>query len=134
MRLAFFLDTNRKITGLAAERKGKVGLILLRSVTILVSLATVWVVVGSIVYPSWWFEFLFKRVSWLMVALPLAAVAASLAFRMWLPKTTVFLDHFGIYVILCCVIAASADAYGINKTQRLKYVAFFGLRNISDAL
>jgi len=118
----------------------------------LVSLATVWVVVGSIVYPLWWFEFLLKRgflnwdlyeygftylfgnVSWLVVVLPLAAVAVCLAFRIWLPKATVFLDRLGFYVILCCVIAVSLDVYWIDRTQRLKYEELWGLRNISDAL
>jgi len=136
----------------APEGKGKVGSILLRSVTILISLLTVWVVVGSIVYPLWWFEFFRKRgflnwdlyeygftyllnnVSWLMVALPLAAIAVCLAFRAWLPKAAAFLDRLGIYVILCCVVAVSVDAYWINKSQRLTYETYWGLRNIVEAM
>jgi hypothetical protein len=152
VRLRIFLDTNREEKNIAGELKGKLGTGFLRFAAVLITLMTLWVVVGSLVYPLWWFEFIFKRgflnwsmfvygfdyllknVAWLLFAFPVAILVTWVIARKWLPNLTSFLNRFGVYVIVCCTVVCLIDAYELNRTQRFTYERTFGVLKIADAL
>jgi hypothetical protein len=152
MRLGIFLDTNLGNEQAPREPGRKLGQGFLRFAPVLIVLLTLWVVVGSITYPLWWFEFIFKRgflngglveygftylmknVSWLLFAFPAAILLIWFIARKWLPQLTTFLSRFGGYLIVCCAVTCLIDAYELNRTQRFNYEVNLGLRRIADAL
>jgi hypothetical protein len=124
----------------------------LRVTAILIFLATIWIVVGSAIYPLWWFEFFLKSgfcnlesltsadtwgidgQNWLLI--PLLILVCSSMLVMWKFRTTVFrfVDRFGIYVVIGCIVAGGVDIYYLDKTQRFKYEMLRGVANIGDAM
>jgi hypothetical protein len=113
--------------------------------------ATIWLLVGSIAYPLFWFEFVFKsgfhnwalwaygfeyllqHVSWLYFGLPIAACAILFVTHLWYRGISAFLMRHGFLIIMVCLIACFGDAYELNRTQRFNYEVSFGLRKIVDA-
>jgi hypothetical protein len=105
-----------------------------------------------IIYPAWWFEFVFKRgffnwpfyqygftyllhdETWLLMALPTLALALAFAIWRFWERAYRMLDHFGAYILALCVITGSIDAYCLNRTQRFKYEVFSGLFKIADSI
>ena len=152
MRLRLFLNTETQKEDSPEHQKKEIGKNALRLAVVLLALLTLWVLVGSVAYPLWWFELFFKRgflrwdlteygftylfdnVSWLLFGLPVFAVVLSvLAWKAW-AKLSSFLDRFGAYVVACCLIACSIDGFVLNKTQRLQYNIYDGLLHVGDAL
>jgi len=152
VRFGFFLDTRQQNEDASEKPRGKLGANIFRSAVVLITLLTVWVVVGSTVYPLWWFEFFFRRgfsrwdlteygftylldnISWLLFGLPILAVALALLAWKASVRVSSFLDRFGAYFLAACLIACCLDAYLLHKTQRLQYDLYSGLLHIGDAL
>jgi hypothetical protein len=152
MRFGLFLDTNQNEEKPEGETKSKFWPTVFRAITVVLLGATIWVVAGSISYPLWWFEFIFKRgflswrlyqygftyllqaETWLLVALAILALAV--AFATWKVSGRVgrIIDRSGVYILAFCVLAGSIDAYCLNRTQRLQYELFSGLFKISDGI
>jgi hypothetical protein len=152
VRFGLFLETKQQKEDASEKPRGKLGANIFQSTVVLITLSTVWIVVGSAVYPLWWFEFFFRRgfsrwdlteygftylldnVSWLLFGLPILAVAlALLAWKAWI-RIPSFLDRFGAYFLATCLIACCLDAYVLNKTQRLQYDLYSGFLHISDTV
>lgn len=145
MKLGIFLDTNRQEEKARTKRNRGVGAALLRSAAVILIIATAWVLVGSAIYPLWWFEFVWKggilnlelfkygctyllnNESWLLVALSVFALAGAFIARRFWPKLSRLLDRFVVVVSLCCVLALSVDAFWLRKTQSWQYEAWSGL-------
>src|SRR5579875_512861 len=152
MRLRLFLNTETQNEDSPERQKKEIGKNALRVAVVLLTLLSLWVLVGSVAYPLWWFEFFFRRgflrwdlteygftylfenVSWLLFGLLIFAVVLFvLAWKAW-AKLASFLDRFSVYVVACCLIACSIDGFVLNKTQRLRYNIYYGLLHVVDAL
>jgi hypothetical protein len=61
MRLHFLLNTDRAKEPIPPRSRERVRTLTLRFAALLVILGTLWVVIASIAYPLYWFEFIFKN-------------------------------------------------------------------------
>lgn len=152
MRLSILLDTNGQENSAAAERRRSIARSALRAATIAVTIATAWALVGSVIYPLYWYEFLWKggilnfelfkyggsylldHEVWIVIALPASVIAGVfIAWRFW-DRLRRFLDRFSAPVVLCCALALSVDAVWLKKTQAWQYETAWALVKLSDGL
>jgi hypothetical protein len=150
MRFLYF-DTETKNPDDSEKPKGRFWRGFVGPAAAGIILATVWLVVGSIVYPLYWFEFIFKggfhnlalasygfdyllkNVSWVLFVVPIFLLLVWISARFWVRGIGDFLGRFSFHIVTLCLVACLADAYALNRTQRWKYEVFYGLRNIVGA-
>lgn len=121
--------------------------LLFRAAVIGISAAFLWVIVGSVMYPSWWYEMLWRgeildplfisngctylldNELWLAIAIPiLAVISVFITSRVW-PRVSRLLDRHGGFMISICAIGLLLDAGVLYHTQRAQYQAFMSLRD-----
>jgi hypothetical protein len=150
MRFLYF-DTQSKSPDESEKPKSRFWRGVVRFAAAGVTLATIWLVVGSIVYPLYWFEFIFKggfhnlalaaygfdyllqHVSWVLFAVPILLLLVWISARFWVRDIGDFLGRFSFHIVILCLVACLVDAYALNRRQRWKYEVFYGLRNIAGA-
>jgi hypothetical protein len=152
MRFHLFLDTGKSTDEPRAETTGFLWPALRRICVSLILLATLWIVIGSAVYPLWWFEFIFKRgftnwplylfgfgylfdaANWLLIAVPVAFAGIAFFFWKFRGAFVKLIDGAGPYIVLGSITACALDAYILNKTQRDHYELDAGLLRIGDSI
>jgi hypothetical protein len=151
LKLAFSLDTGSTGADNLAGNKPAIGRTLLRVIALAFGVCSIWAVVGSVLYPFWWYDFfcrgevfdpLFLKSGylflldidiWVLMPVPIAgALLAILAWRFW-HRVSCFLDRFAVVIITCCLAGISTDALILRHTQKAMYEAFMSLVKVGES-
>lgn len=152
MRFSLFLDTSGQQGAQPPKAKGQYRDLIARLAATTVTLATLWVVVGSAIYPLYWFEFILKRgflhwrlsayglnyliqnIAWLLWGPAVAAIIVFSVVRKWLPGVANFFSRRSFPIIAACFVALLGDAFVLYKTQHFKYTVYSGLGKIAGSI
>jgi hypothetical protein len=99
MRFGLFLDTSSQQGSQPSKAKGKYRAALIAGLAAIITLATLWVIVGSAIYPLYWFEFIFKHgfLHWRLSAYGLDYLIENVPSLLWIPATATIIVCFVVW-------------------------------------
>jgi hypothetical protein len=151
MRLDISFDSGGQKSPQPPNAKGPFRNLLFGLVAAVVILIALYVIAGSVIYPLYWFEFMFGRglsrsnlaaygfsyqlqeAPWLIWGLIIAVPVVCFVVWKWLPWVTDVFRRRALPIIAMSVVFLVVDALVLYQTQKFNYTVYSGLHKIVGA-